>query len=294
DANLTLEKGEIHGLLGENGAGKSTFVKILSGVLPADEGTILLASQLFAPASPAQAAALGVIKLQKRSDLVPSLTVAENIVLGRATGKLVLDRAAAIKITQKLIERFGIELDPSAVAAHLSEEDTLETELLKAVYHGVKVLIIDEPSTHISMGQIEYLFEMLHRLQRVGITVLYVTNKEKEIHRVCDRVTIMTDGTTTETLRVADTSPLQLRGLMTSGKAVVSLAKSVFHPGETVLKVRELDTYHEQGSPALDDVSFSVREGEILAVLGNAESGTHTLCEAIAGLGHIVGGKITV
>ena len=293
DANLEVRKGEIHGLLGENGAGKSTFVKLLSGVLPPDEGVILLEDKPYAVKTPAEAAQLGVFKLQKRSDLVPSLTVAENICLGKGEGFL-FDKEQAVKTTQALINQFGIVLDPNQLAVRLNEEDALETELLKAVHQGVKLLIIDEPSSHISMAQVEYLFTMLRKLKDAGITILYVTNHEKEVMHICDRVTIMRDGTTQDPVEVAATTATELRRGITSERAIKPLLKSPFRPQDTVLKVRNLATYHTPGLTALTDINFSVREGEILAVLGNASSGTHTLCEAIAGLGHIVGGQIAV
>lgn len=292
DASLTVKKGQIHGLLGENGAGKSTFVKLLSGVLPPDSGTVLLEGQPFSAPSPADAARQGVIRLQSRPDLVPSLTVAENIVLGDRDAGFLANRTRAVEVTEKLIRKFGIELDPNALAAHLNEEDTLETELLKAVHHGVKLLIIDEPSTHVSMGQIEYLFEMLHRLQRTGITILYITNHVEEALHVCDTITVMTDGTTGDTLDAKTAGVAQLKMLMTSGAPHRRPVKPDLELGETVLRVQDLATFHQVGQPALDDLDFTIRAGEILAVVGNADSGARQLCEAIAGLQRIVGGKI--
>ncbi|MCI6640906.1 MAG: ATP-binding cassette domain-containing protein [Pygmaiobacter massiliensis] len=292
DAGIELEKGSIHGLLGENGAGKSTFVKLLCGVLSPDAGQIFLNEKPFSALNPADAARRGIIKLQKQSDLVPSLTVAENITLGDKQNSFWLEPEEGVEITNQLAQQFGIELDPNAIAAHLSEEDTLETELLKAVHHKVQVLIIDEPSTHVSMGQIGYLFQMLRRLADSGITVLYVTNRPDEVVHLCDRVTVMADGTTRQTMLVSETSQAQLKMLMASGRPRLKPVRTPFKPKREVLRITDLATFREPGKPALEDLDLVVREGEIVAVMGNADSGARQLCDAIAGLLKTVGGSV--
>lgn len=294
NASITVKQGEIRGILGENGAGKSTLVKIVSGVLPPDSGKIWLDGVEYHAQNPAQAASLGIIKLRKKPDLVPGLTVAENIVLGNSTEGVVFNRKQAVKITEELIERFHIELDPNALAGHLNEEDTLETELLKAVHHGVKLLIIDEPSTHVSMGQIEYLFEMLRRLAENGVTVLYITNRAKEALHVCDTITVMTDGTTGKTLDADKATEIELKALMNSNKHFVRPDKKQHALGDEVLWVEDLATFKEPGTPALEDVDLTIRQGEVVAVVGNADSGAKELCYAIAGMMRIVGGKISL
>lgn len=295
DASLTLMQGEIHGLLGENGAGKSTFVKIISGLLAPDGGTFELMGKPVAPQSPVEAAGLGIVKLQKRSGLVPSLTVEENMLLGRQKNSFSpLDRKKMRREVGALLEEFHMDPGPGDLALHLTAEDALETEVLKAYYAGAHLIILDEPASYFSLAQTEELFTLLRRVAAKGVAILYVSNQVREMLELCDKITVMEGGVTTATLAAADTSPQQLQRRMVQENKAPKVRKTRAKPGDTVLKVRGLSTFGDAQRPVLNKVSFSVRAGEILAVVGKPDSGTRELCEVVAGLASAVAGKVLV
>ena len=295
DASLTLAAGEIHGLLGENGAGKSTFVKIISGLLAPDGGVFELMGEPVAPRSPVEAARLGIVKLQKRSGLVPSLTVEENLLLGRQKNSFSpLDRKKMRREVAALLKEFEMDPGPSDLALHLTAEDALETEVLKAYYAGAHLIILDEPASYFSLAQTEELFTLLRRVAAKGVSILYVSNQVREMLELCDRITVMEGGITTATLAAAETSPQQLQRRMVQENKAPKVHKTRAKPGDTVLKVRGLSTFRNAQRPVLNNVSFSVRAGEILAVVGKPDSGTRELCEVVAGLDSAVAGQVLV
>lgn len=295
DASLTLRAGEIHGLLGENGAGKSTFVKIISGLLQPDGGSFCLQGRPVAPKSPAQAAELGIVKLQKRSGLVPTLTVEENILLGRSKQPFAaLDRRRIRREISSLLQEFAMDPQPYDLAKDLTAEDALETEVLKAYYAGAKVIILDEPASYFTLAQTEELFTLLRKVAVHGVSILYVTNQLRELLKLCSGITVMADGITVADVPVPGTDEQELRRLMALGPQPQKAVKAAARPGDTVLKVRGLSTFRDASRPMLSNVSFSLRAGEILAVIGKPDSGAKELCEVVSGLLGAVAGKVLV
>ncbi len=295
DASLTVRQGEIHGLLGENGAGKSTFVKILSGLLGRDGGTFTLCGVPASPSSQEEAARLGIIKLQKRSGLVPSLTVEENILLGRQKNSLApLDRAQMRREIGALLEEFAMDPAPQDLAKNLTAEDALETELLKAYYAGAKLVILDEPASYFTIAQTEELFALLRKLAAKGIAILYVSNQVREMLELCENITVMEGGVTTGEYAAADMTLRRLQNRMVRENKPEKVRWTRPQRGETVLKVRDLSIFRGEAHQAVQKVSFSVRAGEILAIIGKPDSGARELCEVIAGLTPAVAGRVTV
>ncbi len=295
DASLTVKQGEIHGLLGENGAGKSTFVKIISGLLPRDGGTFELCGVPVSPSSQEEAAQLGIIKLQKRSSLVPSLSVEENILLGRQKNTLApLDRKQMRREISALLKEFSMDPAPQDLARNLTAEDALETELLKAYYAGAKLLILDEPASYFTLAQTEELFALLRKLAAKGIAILYVSNQIREMLELCENITVMEGGFTTGEYAAADMTVRRLQNRMVRQNKPEKIHKTRPQPKETVLKVRDLSIFRSEAKQAVQKVSFSVRAGEILTLIGKPDSGARELCEVISGLAPAVAGKVTV
>ncbi len=295
DASLTIGAGEIHGLLGENGAGKSTFVKIISGELQRDGGTFELDGSPIAPASTTAAAALGIFRLQKQSGLVPSLTVAENILLGRQkSGFALLNRGEMNREIDKLLREFEMDPAPSDLARQLTAEDALEMEVLKAYSAGAKLIILDEPASYFSLAQTEELFGLLRKIAAKGVSILYVSNQVREMLELCKKITVMEDGVTTGCYDSDKMTAAQLQRQMVHNSRVKKPKREPGTPGDTVLKVRNLSVFRDADQPAVQQVSFSVRAGEILALVGRPDSGAKELCEAICGLSRIVTGRVSI
>ena len=294
DVSLTIKNGEIHGLLGENGAGKATLVKILTGSLQPDDGEIIFKDEDYTPRSEVDAVKCGMMKVQDISGLVPSLTVAENIILGKRDNSIFIDKKSSVEITEKLVEEFELTLNPNTVVEYLSDQDKMLTEILKAVHHGIQMIVINQPSTHVSAGQIEYLFDLMKKLKSKDMTILYVTNSPDEIMRVCDGVTIMREGSVVRKATTRKTNVFELKNIISSGERAKLVKNTLFNPGDVVLKIRNLTTYRQSGTAGVDNISFSIREGEICALMGNGESGALELCNAIIGREKLAGGKIFV
>ena len=295
DASLQIGVGEIHGLLGENGAGKSTLVKIISGELQRDGGVFEVDGAAASPASVTQAAALGIFRLQKKSGLVPGLTVAENILLGQAKNRFApLAKKQRNNEIAALLKEFGMDPGPEDRAVRLTAEDALEMEILKAYIAGAKLIILDEPASYFSLAQTEELFGLLRKIAAKGISILYVSNQVREMLELCERITIMEEGATTDCIEAAQATPAQLQRRMVQNSRIKRTKKTGAQPGDTVLKVRDLSVFRTEDHPAVQQVSFSVRAGEVLAVVGKPDSGARELCEAICGLSNIVTGKVSI
>jgi simple sugar transport system ATP-binding protein len=282
---ITIPSGTIHAIVGENGAGKSTAMRIAYGFYRADHGEILVDDQVRDIRAPLDAIALGIGMVHQHFMLVRPMTVAENIVLGAEPGSAVsLDVRQAAKKIRELSAEFRLAVDPDAVVDDLSVGQQQRVELLKALYRRAELLILDEPTAVLTPQEVEEFFGILRRMREQGKTVVIITHKLSEVLAISDDVTVMRDGKVVGTVRTSATSAAELARMMVGRDVLLRVQKPSAHPGETVLSVRDLSITGRDGTRRLEKVSFDVRAGEIVGVAGVEGNGQTELIEALAGL----------
>jgi len=291
--DFTVLPGEIHALLGENGAGKTTLMNILYGLYQPDEGEVRFRGQPVRLGSPRDAIRLGIGMVHQHFMLVPPLTVAENVVLGtQPAGDLLVDLTGAKKRTLELSERYALPVDPLAEVWQLSVGEQQRVEIIKALYRGAEVLILDEPTSVLTPQEIEGLAGVLRRMAEEGKAVVFISHKLREVMAVSHRVTVLRDGRVAATLATVDTSEAKLASLMVGREVLWRVAKEPRQGGESVLIVRGLEAVGDNGLLALKGVSFEVGQGECLGVAGVSGNGQRELAEAISGLRRVRAGQI--
>jgi simple sugar transport system ATP-binding protein len=285
NVDFSVRKGEIHALMGENGAGKSTLVKMLFGLEHPEEGTIIINGKKVHFANPHAAIAKGIGMVHQHFMLVPSLTVAENIVLGiePKKGGLFFDINKAITITKEFSEKYSLYVDPQAKIADIPVGMKQKVEILKALVRGAKILILDEPTAVLTASETEELFKQLVILKDQGFTVIFISHKLKEIKQISDRLTIMRGGKSMGVYETKDITEQEISRLMVGRDVVLSIEKEQANPGGAVLAVRDLNYTNEWGKRMLNNVSFSVRRGEILGVAGVEGNGQAELVRMLFG-----------
>ncbi len=283
--NLSVARGTVHGIVGENGAGKSTLMSILYGFYEADGGEIRVGGTPVRIRSSADAICLGIGMVHQHFMLVDSLSVVENVMLGAEGGPL-LDRglARARAELERLAADHGLAVDVDALVGDLPVGLQQRVEILKALYRGADVLILDEPTAVLTPPEAKALFGLLRTLREAGKTVLLITHKLEEIMAVTDRVSVMRRGQMVATLDTAATSPPELAELMVGRKVLLRVEKRPHAAGEPRLTVENLSVVDERDCLRVADVSFSVRAGEIVGIAGVAGNGQSELMEAIAGM----------
>ncbi|WP_029031570.1 ABC transporter ATP-binding protein [Salinarimonas rosea] len=295
DVNLRVEAGTIHGIVGENGAGKSTLMSILYGFYEADTGEVRVKGQRLRIRSSADAIAAGIGMVHQHFMLVDTLTVVENVMLGAEGGQLLAGGEAKVR---KELARFdadyGLTIDPDALVGDLSVGLQQRVEIIKALYRGAEILILDEPTAVLTPHEAQGLFELLRTLKSRGVTIVLITHKLHEIMAATDSVSVMRRGEMVATVRTAETSPAQLADLMVGRHVLLHVEKGAHHPGEPMLSVRNLSVADTLGVMRVIDVSFDVRAGEIVGIAGVAGNGQSELLEAIAGMRPIAAGTIAV
>jgi simple sugar transport system ATP-binding protein len=283
--SLRVERGSIHGIVGENGAGKSTLMSILYGYYHADAGEIRIDGRAVAIRSSQDAIAAGIGMVHQHFMLVDDFTVLENVVLGAERGPLLArGLAEARQALASLGRDYGLAVDPDAVTGDLPVGLQQRVEILKALYRGARVLILDEPTGVLTPQEADQLFGMLRALRDQGRTVILITHKLREIMAVTDRVTVMRAGGVVETVATAATSQAALAESMVGRKVVLQLEKEAATPGRAVLEVEHLSVIDDAGIARVQDVSFTVRGGEIVGVAGVTGNGQTELLEALAGM----------
>jgi len=291
--DFTVLPGEIHALLGENGAGKTTLMNILYGLYQPDEGEVHFRGQPVRLGSPRDAIRLGIGMVHQHFMLVPPLTVAENVVLGtQPAGDLLVDLTGAKKRILELSERYALPVDPLAEVWQLSVGEQQRVEIIKALYRGAEVLILDEPTSVLTPQEIEGLAGVLRRMAEEGKAVVFISHKLREVMAVSHRVTVLRDGRVAATLATVDTSEAKLASLMVVREVLCRVAKEPRQGGESVLIVRGLEAVGDNGLLALKGVSFEVGQGECLGVAGVSGNGQRELAEAISGLRRVRAGQI--
>lgn len=289
--DFVLKAGEVHALLGENGAGKSTLMKVLSGVYQADEGEILLKGTQVKLTSPRSALGLGIGIIHQELNLIPGLTVMENIYLGREPLKKfgIVDFDEMRQRTKKVLDELGTTIVPEALVADLSIGEQQLVEIAKALSYASRILIMDEPTTALTETETTGLFATIERLTKTGLAIVYISHRMGEIFRICHRVTVMRDGKYVGTVATAETNFAELIRMMVGRELSSLFPKESVVLGEEVLKVEHLSS-----AAGLQDVSFSLRKGEILGVAGLMGSGRSELARALFGADPMISGTITL
>jgi ABC-type uncharacterized transport system ATPase subunit len=293
--NLTVEAGEIHALLGENGAGKSTLMNVLYGLYRADSGEILLDDQAQHFTGPGDAMAAGIGMVHQHFMLIPVFTVAENVMLGHEETKLGgrLDLAAARARVREISDRFGFDVDPDALVEDLPVGVQQRVEIIKALSREAKVLVFDEPTAVLTPQETDELMAIMRQLKETGTSIVFITHKLREVREVADRITVIRLGKV-----VGEASPTatneELASLMVGRAVDLTVDKADAKPGKPALVVSGLTVLDARGQIVVDNVSFDVKEGEILAIAGVQGNGQTELTEALMGLQPRVVGEITL
>ena len=291
--DFELRRGEIHALLGENGAGKSTLMNILAGLYRADAGTLLVKGQPHAFTAPRQAIAAGIGMIHQHFMLVPSQTVTENILIGLRQPRLRLNLGRYEREIAELSKRFGLHVDPRAHIWQLSVGEQQRVEILKMLYRGADVLIMDEPTAVLAPQEIESLFEVLRSITAQGRSIVFISHKLQEVMALADRVTVLRRGRVTAAgISPRDTTRRDLARLMVGRDVMLMVEKAPATPGPVVLEVAGVSALNDRGLPAVRDVSLKVRAGEIVGIAGVAGNGQRELADLIAGLRRATAGQV--
>ncbi len=293
--NFDLRQGEIHALLGENGAGKSTLMNILSGLYKPEGGIMEVNGKRVAFASPRDAIAAGIGMVYQHFMLVPSHTVTENILLGLNEPRFLMQLKQYDEKIAQLGNRYGLKVDPGAKIWQLSVGEQQRVEILKQLYRGANILILDEPTAVLAPKEIEELFVTLRAMTREGKSIIFISHKLHEVMDISDRVTVMRKGKVTSSgILTKSTDRAGLARLMVGRDVVFSLDKKPVEPGEVVLSVENLQADNDKGLKALRGVDINVRAGEIVGLAGVAGNGQSELADVITGLRCSTAGKIVV
>ncbi len=292
--DLELIEGEIHTLLGENGAGKSTLMNVLTGIYLPEAGTIRIWGEQIELRSPKDAIDQGIGMVHQEFKLVQTHTVTENIVLGLGSGlSRVREEEARDKVAE-LSKRYGMAVDPAAAIWQLSIGEQQRVEILKILYRGARILLLDEPTAVLTPQEAEDLFVTLRAMREQGHSIVFISHKLHEVMAVSDRVTVLRGGKNVGTVMVKDTNPQELSNLMVGREIKFETFPKSDTQGDSVLGVAGVSALNDRGLPALRDVSFEVAAGEILGFAGVAGNGQEELAQVITGLRSVTSGTIAV
>lgn len=297
NVDFQLKAGEVHALLGENGAGKSTLIKVLGGIYIAEEGEIYVEGQKVNIDGVVPARKAGVSIVHQELVLVPYMTVAENIFLGREPGKkLNINRKKMTEDAQKLLDAYEMGIDADTLVEKLTIAQRQMVEIVKAISFNSKILVLDEPTSSISDKEVHFLFETVRNLTKQGVGVIYISHKMSELQEICDRVTVMRDGQAVGTKVVKETTTDELIALMVGRELTNYYTRDFLEPGETILKCE-----HISDGKMAKDASFELKKGEIVGFAGLVGAGRSETMKAIFGLAahrtgdvYVKGQKVTI
>ena len=289
--NLQVRPGEILALLGENGSGKTTLMNMLSGIYKPDAGQIFVGGKEVSINSPEDSKKLGIGMVHQHFKLVDVFSAADNIWMGREKPGLVLKKDRYDKI-QEIAAKFGFELDPRKKVYNMSVSEKQTLEIVKVLYYGAKIIILDEPTAVLTVQEIRKLFDVLRKMKEEGHAIIIITHKLNEVKEISDRVAILRKGEYITTVDTAETSEQALTEWMVGHKIDLNIDRPVVEKTRPLLEVRDLTIRSDEGAVAIEDVNFYIRGGEILGVAGIAGCGQKELCEAIAGLRPIEKGQM--
>ena len=295
EIDFTLRKGEIHALLGENGAGKSTLMNCLTGLYNADQGAIFINSKIMYCRSPRDAIAHGIGMVHQHFMLVPSQSVTENVLLGLDEPRFRLNLSHYDEKIAAMGKQYGLDIDPQAKIWQLSVGEQQRVEIIKILYRGATILILDEPTAVLAPQEIEELFKTLRAMAAEGKSIIFISHKLDEVIAIADRITVLRKGKVTASgLLVRDTNKAELARLMVGRDVLFEQEKEDQIPGDVVLAIENLSAQNDKGLPALRDISLHVRAGEIVGLAGVAGNGQAELAEVITGLRQPTAGKVVV
>ncbi len=293
-AQLVIRKGEVHGLLGENGAGKSTLMKILGGVQGQDEGEIFVEGTNYGIITPDKAKEIGIGFVHQELNLSESLTVAENIYMGRLPYKnnllKIIDFNKLYSDTEKILNKLNVDINPRDLVETLPTAKKQMIEIAKAISLDAKVIIFDEPSTSLSEKDVENLFRVIKALKAEGVAIIYISHRLKEVFEICDRTTVLRDGTYINECEMKGIDEKQLINMMVGRDITELFPKEIFEPKEYILEAENLSDYNNK----VKNVSFKARRGEILGIAGLVGAGRTELMRLVFGADPIKNGKIRI
>jgi ABC-type uncharacterized transport system ATPase subunit len=293
--DFELRRGEVHALLGENGAGKSTLMSILYGLYSPDEGEIEIDGEGVEIHSPSDAIGHGIGMVHQHFMLVPVMTVAENIVLGAEPRRGALfDVGEASRRVRELSDRYGFAVDPDAVIEDVTVGTQQRVEILKTLYRGARILVLDEPTAVLTAQEAGELFEVLRALKEDGVAIVFISHKLGEVLEVADRVTVLRRGRKIDTVPTEGATEQSLARLMVGRDVLLRVDKPANKPGDPVLEVEDLVVHDDRGLEAVKELSLEVRAGEVVALAGVDGNGQQELVDAIAGLRVPNAGRIAV
>ncbi len=297
DVSLDIRRGEVFALVGENGAGKSTLMNVLYGIHAPTDGKVFINGREMTDHDPKAAIAMGVGMVHQHFMLVPSFTVAQNIVLSREPrrGRVFFDNAAARRKTAELAEGYGLEVDPDAVVAELSVGLQQRVEILKTLYRGAEILILDEPTAVLTPQETEELFAVIRRVVREKhMTVVIITHKLYEVLAISDRVGVMRKGQLVGVRNTAEVDEQTLASMMVGRPMLYEKLEKTGAPGDVMIEVKDLTVRDNRGLTAVRGLSLSVRAGEVLGIAAVEGNGQSELLEAVTGMRKIESGTVTV
>jgi len=294
NVDFKVYKGEIHALVGENGAGKSTLMSILYGLYQADSGQIFINGKKANITNPNVAINLKIGMVHQHFMLVPPLTVAENIILGMEPKKnnIFIDMEKAVKRVEELSKSMGFKIDPKAKIENISVGVQQRVEIIKVLYRGAEILVMDEPTAVLTPQEVEELFDILKSLKKQGKTIIFITHKLNEVKDLSDRVTVMRRGKVVGVKNTKDTNQEEIASMMVGRKVIFDIEKKPLNLGRTAFKVEKLEAFNNKRFPAVRNISFKIKEGEILGFAGVEGNGQTELVEVITGLRPASSGKI--
>ena len=283
DVYLTVRNGEIHALLGENGAGKSTLVNMLSGIYVPDSGFIYIGDELVHFSSPSESIRKGIGMIHQHFKLVEVLTALDNIILGQPGWLFINKRKLTCEI-KAISEKYGLDVNPQKKVYNMSVGEKQTLEIIKVLYRGARILIMDEPTAVLTPQEISRLFEIILNMKAQGCAVIIITHKLNEVMEISDRITVLRNGASIATVNTKDVDVPKLIEMMVGKKVDLAIERPETLVGRVILTADHVTVINSEKKTALDCVSFDLCEGEILGVAGVAGSGQKELCETIAGL----------
>lgn len=293
--DFDIKAGEVHALLGENGAGKSTLMKILYGLYSADEGQIIRNGQVTVIRSPTDSIKQGIGMIHQHFMLVPSLTVAENVALGMpSTRGLRLDLDVVAKRLGELAEIYSLQVDPSRPIWQLSVGEQQRVEILRALYRGAALLILDEPTAVLTPQEVEHLFTVLRRMTADGHALIFISHKLHEVLAISNRITVLRDGQRVDTIPAENATKTILAQMMVGREVVLRYEHSDVQVGEPRLRLEGVSAKSNRGDLGLKDVSLTVKAGEIVGVAGVSGNGQQELAQVISGLRPAISGEVYI
>ena len=289
--NLNVRQGEILALLGENGSGKTTLMNMLSGIYKPDSGSILVNGESVVINSPEDSKRLGIGMVHQHFKLVDVFSAADNIWLGEEKSGVLLRQNRYAQI-EAMAKKFGFDIDPKKKVYNMAVSEKQTLEIIKVLYYGAKIIILDEPTAVLTVQEIRKLFDVLRKMREDGHAIIIITHKLNEVLELSDRVAILRKGEYITTVDTASTNEQELTEYMVGRKVDLNIDRPVMEKTPPLLEIRELSIRNDEGATAIDNVSFYIRGGEILGVAGIAGCGQKELCEAIAGLRPIAKGQM--